>query len=158
MLCLDKPIPRSEKISNSPLGEGRCIIATDISDGLYVTKDSGERREFATGSRRDVRTGKGRYDLLPSLCIKRLAGLYERGAVKYGDDNWRRGQQLSSTLDSMLRHSFKWAAIIRGEEVDDREDHLSAIVWNAFCLMWTIEQIESGRLPKELDDLSPKEK
>lgn len=35
----------------------------------FITKDSGERREFSTGSKRDIATGKGRYDLLPVLCI-----------------------------------------------------------------------------------------
>ena len=31
-------------------------------DSTYITKDSGQRREFVTGSRRDVADGKGRYD------------------------------------------------------------------------------------------------
>lgn len=32
-------------------------------------KDSGKREEFATGSRRDTREGKGRFDLLPPFAI-----------------------------------------------------------------------------------------
>jgi hypothetical protein len=31
----------------------------------YITKDSGERQEYASGMRRDLQTGKTRYDLLP---------------------------------------------------------------------------------------------
>lgn len=113
----------------------------------YTTKDSGERRVFSTGSQRDVREGKGRYDLLPASCIRRLAQLYERGAKKYGDRNWEKGQPLSSTTDSMIRHAFQYLA------GDKEEDHLSAVVFNAFALMFTEEQIEAGKLPKELKDV-----
>ena len=116
-------------------------------EGGFITKDSGERRVFSTGSQRDVREGKGRYDLLPPECIRRLALLYERGAVKYGDHNWKKGQPLSSTLDSLLRHAFQYA------EGDRTEDHLSAVAWNAFTLMWTEDKIAKGALPKELADL-----
>jgi len=113
----------------------------------YTTKDSGQRRVFPTGSQRDVREGKGRYDLLPPACIRRLAQLYERGAKKYGDHNWQKGQPLSSTTDSMLRHAFQYL------EGDRTEDHLAAVAWNAFALMYTEEQIEAGKLPKELKDV-----
>lgn len=46
-------------------------------------KDSGKRENFTTGSRRDTRVGKGRFDLLPPKCIMRLAKHYENGATKY---------------------------------------------------------------------------
>lgn len=113
----------------------------------FITKDSGQRREFSTGSLRDVAVGKGRYDLLPSLCIRRLAGLYERGAEKYGDSNWKKGQPLSSTVNSMLRHAFQYL------EGDRSEDHLAAIAWNSFTLMWTESMLEQNKLPIELGDL-----
>lgn len=113
----------------------------------FITKDSGDRREFPTGSRRDVAAGKGRYDLLPPLCLRRLAQLYERGAAKYGDHNWQKGQPLSSTVSSMMRHACQFI------EGDRSEDHLAAVAWNAFTLMWTEAMIEAGKLPKELADL-----
>lgn len=110
-------------------------------------KDSGERRDFGTGSVRDVRTGKGRYDLLPPLVIKRLAQHYENGAVKYGDNNWKLGQPLSGFLDSGLRHGFNLLDLM----VD--EDHAAAAIWNFAAFMWTAEEIRAGRLPRELDDI-----
>lgn len=58
-------------------------------------KDSGKRQEFQTGSIRDTREGKGRYDLLPPHAIFRLAKHFENGAKKYGDRNWEKGQPLS---------------------------------------------------------------
>lgn len=219
-------------------------IAEDYRDHLpceqceptFITKDSGQREAFSTGSQRDSREGKGRYDLLPAnvlgylngidtnnmnlaagsdpgpaagsvvfetLCgaldsyragasrtdpdlgraawaamvligldagekvsaeishggyfqmpataIKRLAGLYERGAKKYNDDNWKKGQPLCRTLDSCLRHLWTWRA------GDREEDHLAGVLWNIFTLIWTEQAIESGKLNADLDDLRKRE-
>ena len=61
----------------------------------FVTKDSGERRQFNTGAQRDVVTDKGRYDLISPIMIERLAKLLQRGAEKYNDRNWEKGMPLS---------------------------------------------------------------
>lgn len=110
-------------------------------------KDSGERRDFGTGSVRDVRTGKGRFDLIPPIFLRRLAKHVENGAVKYGDRNWELGQPLSSYLDSGMRHTVNLMAL----DVD--EDHAAAVAWNAMAFMCTAEWIKSGMLPSELDDI-----
>jgi len=104
----------------------------------YVTKDSGELEEFATGSRRDSQSGKPRYSLIPPYPLQRLADLYVRGAEKYDDHNWAKGQPTSRILDSLMRHVENYRM---GEPT---EDHLAAIAWNAFALM----QFENT----ELDD------
>ncbi|KKK94181.1 hypothetical protein LCGC14_2685460, partial [marine sediment metagenome] len=36
-------------------------------------KDSGKRQEFETGSVRDTQEGKGRYDLVSPIFVRRLA-------------------------------------------------------------------------------------
>jgi len=110
-------------------------------------KDSGKREEFDTGAKRDTQEGKGRFDLLPVNAIFRLAKHFENGSRKYGDDNWRKGIPLKRYLDSMMRHSFKFAGGL------EDEDHLSAIIWNACCLLETQEMIRQGKLPKYLDNL-----
>lgn len=115
----------------------------------FETKDSGEREEFATGSRRDTRKGKGRYDLIPPGPLRRLAQLYERGADKYGDHNWQKGQPLSRYLDSALRHIF---AHMEGHR---DEDHLTAGAWNLFAAVYTEEAVAAGTLPEDLADLTP---
>lgn len=112
-----------------------------------VIKDSGTRREFSTGSRRDAAEGKGRFDLLPVWAMLRLARHFEAGSKKYGDRNWEKGQPLSIYMDSGLRHAMKH---LRG---DRDEDHLAAACWNFMCLMDTSERINAGLLPKELNDL-----
>lgn len=109
-------------------------------------KDSGERRAFPTGSVRDVRTGKGRFDLLSPVALTRLAKHTENGAVKYGDRNWEKGQPLMSYLDSALRHIFKH---IEGHR---DEDHLAAALWNLAGVIHTEEMINRKLLPDELDD------
>lgn len=113
----------------------------------WETKDSGKREEFDTGSRRDTREGKGRYDLLPPIAEDRLAGIYERGAEKYGDRNWEKGQPLSRYIDSARRHLNR---LMRGWY---DEDHAGQAAWNLLAFIETQERIRLGLLPNELNDL-----
>ncbi len=113
----------------------------------FITKDSGEREVFASGMVRDVRTGKGRWDLIPMEGMARVAGLYERGAVKYGPRNWEKGSELSRYMDSLLRHAFQASAGMTDE------DHLAGVAWNALAIMDHQAKIARGELPSELDDL-----
>jgi len=110
-------------------------------------KDSGARQDFCTGSRRDTRNGKGRFDLITTIALRRLAKHYENGAVKYGDHNWAKGQPLSRYLDSCFRHLI---GVLEGLE---DEDHAAAVAWNIFAFIHTVDMIECGVLPKELNDM-----
>ncbi len=116
-------------------------------EGFGILPDSGKRETWPTGSRRDCRAGKGRYDLLSPYALRRLARHFEAGAVKYGDRNWEKGQPLTRYLDSALRHI---CGILSG---DQTEDHAAAADWNMHCFMHTQEMITAGALPAELDDL-----
>jgi hypothetical protein len=115
-----------------------------------VVKDSGERQQFNTGSQRDTRNGKGRYDLLMPHAIYLVARQLEEGALKYDERNWEKGQPLSRYMDSALRHLFKHLEGYRDER------HEVAAAWNILALIETKNKIDKGLLPKELDDL-PKE-
>lgn len=110
-------------------------------------KDSGKRQEFNTGAVRDIQEGKGRYDLISPIALRRLARHYENGAKKYGEHNWTKGMPLSRYLDSLIRHAYKLLAGM------DDEDHAAAIAWNAFAYIHTKELIDQGKLPKELDNI-----
>jgi len=110
-------------------------------------KDSGARQSFSTGAVRDIQTGKGRYDLIPAIPLRRLARHYENGSAKYGDWNWSKGMPVSRFLNSAIRHLFNYA------EGDRSEDHLSAAVFNIFSIEHEEEVIERGLLPKELYDI-----
>lgn len=119
----------------------------ESSPGGFLTKDSGARETWATGSRRDTREGKGRYDLLPPAAILRLAQLYQRGAAKYGDRNWEKGQPISRFVDSGLRHLFAYLGGARDE------DHLAAAAWNALGAIQMEVLVAEGRLPGSLLDI-----
>jgi hypothetical protein len=110
----------------------------------FDTKDSGQRRTFETGARRDQATGKGRWDLLNWDMIERDAQLLERGALKYDDNNWKRGIPLKSFQDSAARHLSQ---LIRG---DRSEDHSAAARWNISGFEWTRARILEGKLPRSL--------
>jgi DNA-directed RNA polymerase subunit RPC12/RpoP len=122
------------------------LIETVDRVAFTEVKDSGKREDFSTGSRRDTREGKGRYDLIAQIALKRLAQHYENGAKKYGDRNWEKGQPVMRYLDSANRHLSN---ILQG---DKTEDHESAVSWNMFAYTQTLALIKLGKLPKELDD------
>lgn len=107
----------------------------------YTTKDSGKRQEFETGMVRDTQEGKARFDLIPTESLRRLADLYSRGAIKYEENNWKKGQPLSRAYASLYRHLIQW------REGDRSEDHMAAVAWNAFAIMFYEETMP------ELDDL-----
>lgn len=112
-----------------------------------MIKDSGQRSEFSTGAHRDCQEGKGRMDLLPFRALIELAKVYEEGAKKYDDNNWRKGIPLSRYVDSATRHLAKWMIGWRDEP------HLAQCAWNIMSLIETIGMIEEGLLPAELNDL-----
>jgi hypothetical protein len=112
----------------------------------FETKDSGSREGFSTGARRDVQNDKPRYDLIPPIMLRRLAELYGRGAVKYGENNYQKGMPFTRVYASMFRHMMQY------REGDKSEDHLSAVIWNATALMFYEDAIEAGQLPAELND------
>lgn len=110
-------------------------------------KDSGARQLFQTGSVRDTPEGKGRYDLITPIGLRRLAVHYENGARKYGDRNWEKGQPLRRYLESAIRHIYTFLDGARDE------DHLAAAAWNVLACIHTEEKINTGDLPEELNDL-----
>lgn len=118
-----------------------------IQNGEFVLKDNGDRTKFATGAVRDASANKGFFHCLPFIAIERLAKLYEAGARKYGKDNWKKGIPLSRYVDAYFRHGFK----LSEGWID--EDHAAALMWNAVGFMWTLNEIEMGLLPAELNDI-----
>lgn len=112
----------------------------------YSIKDSGKRESFNTGAVRDMRQGKGRYDLISPLALRRLACVYERGSLKYEDRNWESGMPISRTLDSAVRHIYQYL------EGHRDEDHLAHAAWNLFAAMHFEEGAERGILPEEIVD------
>jgi hypothetical protein len=119
-----------ERGSSVTLGDPIIPPGSTWSETTFVTKDSGERVEFDSGMKRDVEAGKIRWDLVPIPMRKRVAELYTRGAVKYGDSNWTLAdseEELARFKRSAERHFMSW---LMGER---DEDHMAAVVFNLFA-------------------------
>lgn len=104
---------------------------SNIQKGLIhmPIKDSGERREFATGAVRDMAEGKGDMVSMPWEALLRLSKHYEAGAKKYDRWNYRKGIPVSSFIDSACRHLAKYQCGL------DDEDHLAAAAFNILGAM-----------------------
>lgn len=128
----------------------RIVTISDVDDGSYSVEENaytytdemfygrylGEVgvepiRQFSTGAVRDTDQNKPAMETLPWDLMDRVAVHYDRGGAKYGYNNYRLGQPKSAAFGSLMRHARKY---FMG---DTSEDHLSAIIWNAFSLMHT---------------------
>jgi hypothetical protein len=110
-------------------------------------KSSGAQEKFSTGSVRDTQEGKPRYHLISPLALRRLAIHMAKGAAKYGDRNWEKGQDTERTMESLMRHL---EAVRRG---DTDEDHEAALLFNVMSIVHTREAIKLGLLPASLDNM-----
>ena len=117
----------------------------------FVTKDSGERAEFASGMVRDTDKGKARFDLLIAegvpyrhQFLTRCAELMMRGAEKYNDRNWEKAnspEEVARMKSSAFRHFMQWFC----GETD--EDHAAAVIFNilaAETTEWKIEKVSDA--------------
>jgi hypothetical protein len=120
----------------------------------FETKDSGERIEFESGMKRDVNTGKARFDLLlpkgvryEEQMLTRVAELMTRGASKYGDRNWEKAEgveEMNRFKESAFRHFVQWMSN------DMSEDHASAIIFNIIAYETTfVKHWNSDEDPNE---------
>ena len=102
----------------------------------FITKDSWIRKEWESWFRRDTDEWKPRYDLIPLDCLKRLAELYMRWAIKYWDDNRRLACE-EDAINRFKQSAFRHFIQRMNWEVD--EDHWMAVVFNIFAyehLIW----------------------
>lgn len=98
----------------------------------FVTKDSGERAEFAGGMVRDTEQGKTLWHkVFDGPMLQRWAELLTRGAAKYPDEddrpNWMKAEgkvEYNRFKRSAFRHFMQW---FRG---DTDEDHAAAVMFN----------------------------
>jgi hypothetical protein len=118
-------------------GKGRCdllpldVIYEYIGDGVlkaietYITTGNVKLLWIAIQHFSDQKDWSF-YDMLLEVSKQ-----YEDGAVKYGDNNWRKGIPIHCYIDSAVRHYLKYC---RG---DEDEPHDRAVCWNLLCAIWT---------------------
>lgn len=97
---------------------------------------------IATDPAKRFDLGKVRWELLPDDVLEKVAEIYTHGALKYDEENWRKGMQWKRCIGSMKRHT---KAFTTGEDIDPDSKclHLGQIIWNAITLLWyQMEQVE----------------
>ena len=76
---------------------------------------------------------KLRLDLIPPEFLIELARVYSMGAMKYDDDNWRKGMPWRKCVRPVWSHLIKW---LSGQTIDSETGchHLAMVAWNCATL------------------------
>lgn len=122
----------------------------------YITKDSGERLNFASGMQRDIEENKPRFDLLMALddsyencLLTRWAKLLDRGARKYSERNWEQANSIDEFKrfkSSAFRHFMQ---LIMGET---DEDHFAAVLFNLNGMVYLMNKLEIDSLGNKIKE------
>ena len=91
-------------------------------------------RRFPTGSKRDNDFDKPLVNHLDAYLRLRFGYLLKQGANKYDKGNWKKGQPTETALESLHRHLAKFELNLQNN-IEQDEDHLSAIVFNVMLIM-----------------------
>lgn len=114
----------------------RAARAAVIATGIYESLNGGDQ----DGNKVDDITN---INACLAFGLKQVSIHYEAGALKYGENNWKKGQPLSVLLDSGMRHNVKAIANITDEP------HCRAAAWNYMSAIWTeLNLPEMDNLPK----------
>ncbi len=116
----------------------------------FFTKDSGERKDFDSGMRRDSDGNKPRFDLLipkdqkyEDTLLFRWAMLMKRGIDKYGLRNWELAnseEELERFKASGYRHFIQWIS-----DIDDGEDHAAAVLFNINAVEFLKQKLKNKK-------------
>ena len=116
------------------------IILNYLNSALEIWKDEtvlwdSNRIDFVVGYLYDALKEffkQSDFADIPTMVLE-LSVHFEQGAIKYTEDNWKRGIPVNCYIDSAIRHYLKW---LRGD-TDERHDR--AFVWNIVCCIWEVE-------------------
>lgn len=79
------------------------------------------------GFKREDKSDKLNFTLIPIPVLKRLAKHYTDGAKVHGKNNWMKSKDLQTFKESAFRHFIQWM------ENEKDEDHAMSLCWNVFC-------------------------
>jgi hypothetical protein len=103
------------------------------------------RTTSSTGGEKGVKPQ--RFSLLPREPLWLLGEVYNFGAGKYADHNWRRGYEWSKSYDALQRHLTSWW----DRDENDPESglsHLGHALWHIVALI----VFSSHKRYKQFDD------
>ena len=101
-------------------------------------------RKFKTGAVRDSLDDKEDYiETISWTALKKFAQYMTGKKSKYGVGNFKKGIPIESYEGSLVRHIQKYLANkYEGGDVELDEDHMSAIVFNAFGILHEEEKLK----------------
>lgn len=116
---------------------------------------------FDTGAIRDSQEGKEDYiETIAWAAMKRYAQYMTEKKKKYGTGNFKKGIPISNYEQSLLRHIQKYLENkYEGGTIEATEDHLSAMVFNIFGIMY--EERKTWKIetePKLLSKMAKRKK
>lgn len=133
------------------LGEWVCDECKEIPQ-LIARPAIVDKRQFDTGAIRDSELGKEDFtEGVSWLALKRFAKYMDSKAVRYGRGNWRKGIPSESYVKSLARHLQKFLVEWEDGICEEKDDHLSAMVFNLFGLMHEIELYKHGKGRMEIN-------
>lgn len=73
-----------------------------------------------------------RYDLIPPEALIAIADVLGKGAIKYGDGNWKKNRMIGekSPINHAMKHIVNYQAGIPDEDGDDKNIHLKHAIVN----------------------------
>ena len=107
-------------------GAAMVFNGNNILSGINRFQETGNTEYLYSVLRLFAHTFNGLADMLLEVSKH-----FAEGAEKYEEDNWKKGINLRSYVDSALRHYLKY---LRG---DKDEPHDRAFCWNIMCAIWT---------------------
>ena len=107
-----------------------CEMFVIPKDTTWDGEDIGEDKIiYSSGaSRNDI--GKIRLDLIPPEALLELGEVFGEGAVRHGDENWKKGMPNSVVLNHMMRHLLLY---MKG---DRDEPHMGKVMFGCCVLIW----------------------
>ena len=105
------------------------------------------KKDTLDGGGKRFNSGKPRVELLVPESLIEVSRVWEFGAKKYGDHNWKKGLPVMSIIGCMFRHLL---GIMKGEDIDPESGcmHAAHIICNADMLIYFFKRNRY----KELDD------
>lgn len=89
---------------------------------------------------------KPRYDLIPTWALRRIAQRFGEGAIKYGEDNWKKGLTDDVFIIDRINHATEHLQLMKDRvkafkgiktaaPVDVPDDDAAAVILNAIFVM-----------------------
>jgi hypothetical protein len=117
-----------------PLKEVALIMEDKVLENISKFEETYDK-SYLVQAVRLARETISEYEGNFSTMFIETSKLYEDGANKYGENNWKNGMPISCYIDSGIRHYLKTL------RKDEDEPHWRGFVWNMLGALWSINNV-----------------